>query len=338
MKIKSNYKFSAVLWISHFLTDAIAAFALTTISVNLININTFIIDKIVWLHLFWYFILYNFIAFFLQIFVWYFLDKINDNNNNFNISKKLIIISFVFYILWVLLLSISYILAIIFIWIWSCLFHITCWNISLLSNKNKATNLWLFASWWVVWLSFWWFSAIFSPFIIIFINIALIFISIYILSYKNYKIEQKTKKNYYNVTQKTKKSLPLILWLLALILIFRSSIWTNFQIEYIMNKWIIFYLAISAFLWKIIGWILEDNENFKEKYFIITGLLSILLIYIYSYHFNHILILLLWIFWIQIFVSPITIILYKLIPENRSKIIWFTFWLSLVLWFLVLKM
>lgn len=337
MKIDPNYKFSSILWISHFLTDAIAMYALTIISINIFDYNNFILDKYIWLEIVWYFILYNFLAFFLQIFLWYFLDKIKDNNKYFKISKKIILTSFLFYIIWSILLYVSFILSIIFIWIWSCLFHLWSWNISLIANKNKATNLWIFASGGVIWLSFWWFSAIFFPQVIILINIFLLILWKYILSNNNYKIEEKINLEYNKLSPKINSYLPIIIWLLLFILIIRSTIWTNFQIDFISNKWIIFYLAISAFLWKIIWWILEDNKHFKEKYFIVTWFISFLLIFIYSFYFQNLIVLLLWIFWIQIFVSPITIIIYKLIPKHRSKLIGFTFWLSLVLWFLFLN-
>ena len=336
MKINWNYRLSSMLWLSHFLTDWIAAFALTIISINILDTNSFFIDKYIWLELAWYFVMYNFLAFFWQMFIWYFLDKIENNKNFYDISIKLIITSFIFYISGVIFLNISFFLSILLIWIGSCLFHLWGWNISLLSKKNKATNLWIFASWWVLWLSFWWFIAIFAPYIIIILIIALLLILKYILTNESYEIEDNNETIYYKISKKIKNYIPIIIWLLALILIIRSAIWTNFQIDFIMDKIIIFYIAIVAFLGKIIWWILEDSKKFKERYFIIIWILSFLLIYFYSFYYQNILLLFMWIFWIQIFISPVTIIIFKLTPQDRSKIIWFTFWMSLVFWYLIL--
>lgn len=334
--MNSNYKFSSILWISHFFTDSIAAYALTIITIKSLNINNFIIDNYIWLQVIWYFVLYNFLAFFWQIFLWFFLDKVQINKDNYNISIKLIIISFIFYFLWVFFLNLSYFFSIVFIWIWSCLFHLWSWNISLLSNTNKATNLWIFASWWVVWLSFWWFIAVLYPYFIFIILIFLIILSRFILLNNDYKIDNDKEKEYYKIPEKMKTYIPFIILFLLFILIIRSAIWTNFQIDFSMDRLMIFYLAVIAFLWKIIGWILEDNKNFKETYFIFIWIISFLLIYIYSFYYNNIILLLIWIFLIQIFVSPITIIIYKIILKNRGMIVWFTFGMSLILWYLIL--
>jgi len=266
------------------------------------------------------------------------LDKIKNNKDYYYTSIKIIIFSFLFYISWTLFLGISYFLAVLFIGIASCLFHLWAWNISLLSNKMKATNLWIFASWWVVWLSFWWFIALFFPFLIILVLISLVIISIYILKYKDYKIDNQEYKKYYEISDKFKIYIPVFIGILAFILIIRSTIWTNFQLDFVMDRMVIFYIALVAFLWKIIGWVLEDNKYFYEKYFIITWIISFISIYIYSFYYSNIILLFIWIFWIQIFVSPITIIIYKLIPNHRSKIIWFTFGMSLILGFLLLKL
>lgn len=335
MKIKSNYSFSSLLWISHFFTDSIAAFALTTISINSINIDNFFIDKYEWIQLLWYFFLYNFIAFFMQIFVWYFLDKIIDNQKFYDTSKMLIIFSFLFYILWTILLSISYFLAIISVWIGSCLFHIWAWNISILADENKATNLWIFASGWVVWLSFGWFCALYFANIYLLVDLILIFIWYIIFTNKSYKIESNSNINKYKNNNKYGEYLSVIVLILWLVLIIRSSIWTYFQFELFDNKLIIFYIAISAFIWKLSGWILEDSKYFKEKYLIYIWILSILFIYLYLHFINNLIFLLIWIVWIQMFISPITFMIYKLIPEKRSEIIWFTFWLSLIFWYLL---
>lgn len=337
MKILTNYRYSALLWIGHFLTDAIAAFALTTISLNYINIGIFFVDRFVWLQVAWYFFLYNFLAFFMQIFVGYFLDKIKDNQSFFSKSKNIVLISFVLYIVWVLFLNYSYILSILVIWLASCLFHLWWGNISLLSDKNKATNLWIFASWWVLGLSFWWFNAVYFPIFIVYIVVCLLIVWLFIQSYKSYEIELHEKNDYYNLTKETKNLLAIIIFLLCMVLVIRSAIWTNFQMIYILDRWFIFYLAVAAFLWKITGWVLEDCIYFKEKYFAVTWLISFVAIFVYSFYFQNIVLLLLWIFLIQIFVSPITIIIFKLLSEKRSEIIWFTFGMSLVLWFLLLK-
>ncbi len=337
MKINNNYTLSSLLWFSHFLTDSIASFALATISFNIFNANNSLLDKYFWISVVWYFLLYNFLAFFWQIFIWYFLDKIVDNKKYLYTSQVIVISSFIFYIIWWLLLNFSFIFAITCLWIWSCLFHIWAWSITLVSDKNKATHLWIFASGWVLWLSYGWFLVLFFANAIFLNYVLLIIIWYFIYNNRSYSIEEKPKNDYYIWHTNLQKYVWLIVFLLACILVLRSAIWTSFQIEYINNKIIIFYLAIAAFLWKITWWILEDASFFKEKYFIWNWILSFLFIFLSSFYRDNLSLLLIWIFWIQIFVSPITIIIYKLIPENRSKIIWFTFWMSLVLWFLLLQ-
>jgi MFS family permease len=337
MKINSNYTFSSLLWFSHFLTDSIAAFALTTISLSIHNSNNFILDTYFWISAVWYFLFYNFLAFFWQICIWYFLDKIVDNKKYLYCSKLIVISSFILYVIWWLLLQFSFIFAITFIGIWSCLFHIWGWSIALVSDKDKATHLWIFASGWVVWLSYGWFLVVFFAEAIFLTYVLLIIIWYFIYNNRSYSIEEKLKNDYSTLHTNLQKYVWLIVFLLACFLVLRSAIWTSFQIEFINNKIIIFYLAIAAFLWKITWWILQDAHFFKEKYFIWIWALSFLFIFLYSFHIHNLMLLLIWIFWIQIFVSPITLIMYKLMPENRSKIIWFTFWMSLVLWFLLLQ-
>lgn len=334
MSNKNNFKFSAILWFTHFLTDAIAAFALATIAIKNISDNNFIIDKIVWFEILWYFIFYNFLAFFLQIFLWYFLDKIKTNLELFNTSKKILLSSIVLYIIWSIFLNISYVVSILLIWIWSCLFHISSWNITMLANKNKAINLWIFASWWVIWLSFWLFSATYLPYALIIINLILLAIIRLIYSYDKYKISNHIYKKYYKFKSSHIFYIVSFLWIL---LIIRSAVWTNFQIDFSNNQTMLFYLAITAFLWKITWWILEDIKYFNNKYFIIIWLTSLMSIVTYFSHFKNLFFLLLSVFTIQIFISPLTVMLYRIIPQHRSKIIWFTFWLSLILWFLLLK-
>ncbi|MDP2091138.1 MAG: hypothetical protein Q8K30_06100 [Candidatus Gracilibacteria bacterium] len=335
MKIKSNYSFSSLLGISHFFTDSIAAFALTTISINSINIDNFFIDKYEGIQLLGYFFLYNFIAFFMQIFVGYFLDKIIDNQKFYDTSKMLIIFSFLFYILGTILLSISYFLAIISVGIGSCLFHIGAGNISILADENKATNLGIFASGGVVGLSFGGFCALYFANIYLLVDLILIFIGYIIFTNKSYKIESNSNINKYKNNNKYGEYLSVIVLILGLVLIIRSSIWTYFQFELFDNKLIIFYIAISAFIGKLSGGILEDSKYFKEKYLIYIGILSILFIYLYLHFINNLIFLLIGIVGIQMFISPITFMIYKLIPEKRSEIIGFTFGLSLIFGYLL---
>ncbi len=337
--IDKNKNFWAILGISHFFTDAIASFVLVSLSLAFLEDNS---SFKYWL--FFYFVLYNIIAFWGQSIIWYFLDKIEKNKKSFNISKILILVSFWFYLLWLLVFILNknnqvdsyYIFPVILIWLGSTFFHIWWWNISLLSEKKKATVLWLFASGWVVWLSFWYFLARyyydynFIFFIILFILWTIIYL------WKNYKLENSLNQN-----KLLAKSYPLFKWTfkiyfilsLLFILAFRSAFWTNYQYLFFNEKMIIFYLAISAFLWKIIWWILEDYKPFKEKYFIITWIISVIFIIIYSFFYQNLFLVLAWIFWLTLFISPITIILNKILYRKKAIIISYSFWLSLILWY-----
>lgn len=336
MQLSENTKFSTLLWVSHFLTDSLAAFVLTTISINILSANNFFIDKYLGFEITWYILTYNFLAFFLQIFVWYFLDKIQDNSDFFIVSRYIVITSILFYVVWILALQLSYILSIVLVWIWSCLFHIWSGSITLVSDTKKATNLWIFASWWVLWLSFWGFMWILFPQMVPLVIITVIAIGVLLYKNKSYKIDTNSRNNLVNLSDSIKWFLPIIILILWLLLVFRSAVWTNFQIEFSLDKWILLYLAIAAFLWKISGWFLLDSAVFKNSYFIWIWIISVWMILLYSFLLQELPILLLWIFGIQIFISPITITLHNLISKKRGEIIWFIFWMSLVLGYLVL--
>ena len=343
----NNKIYAIILGISHFFTDAIASFILTTISLE------FLIQKSnldFWYSLFFYFMLYNFIAFWWQFLIWYFLDKTKDNLKSFLVSKYLIFISFIFYLIglsFILLegFVINFILfGVIFVWLGSSFFHIWAWNISLLSNCKKATILWIFASGWVVWLSFWFFVAVFYSSLYFIFYIFLVILALIIYNFESYNLD---KDNLINKVIKSEKILKnkylldkywyfFILSLLS-ILAFRSAIWTNYQYVFYDDKMIIFYLAISAFLWKIIWWVLEDQKFFKDKYFILIWIMSIILFFIYIFIFQNIFLILFWIFWITLFISPITIIIFELFRENKAIIISYTFWLSLIFWYWIFK-
>ncbi len=160
--LDKNKLYGGVLGISHFFTDAIASFVLVSLSLVFLAENSSFKFG-----LFFYFMLYNFIAFGGQSLIWYFLDKVKKSDKSFRISKNLILISFIFYLFGLLILilnknnlwEIYYIFSVFLVWLGSAFFHIWWGNISLLSKKKKATVLWLFASGWVVWLSFWYFMA-----------------------------------------------------------------------------------------------------------------------------------------------------------------------------------
>ena len=352
--LNRNKLFGSFLGVSHFFTDAIASFVLVSISLG------FLEEKANFgFGLFFYFMLYNFIAFWWQSFIWYFLDKIEDNKKSFKISKKIILISFIFYLIWLSCLIFSwnyiptemkYIFSVIFIWLGSAFFHIWGGNISLLSKNKKATVLWIFASGWVIWLSFWYFLAIyyFNFYLIFFIILFLLWIIIYY--WKNFKLEKLELKNnnknnlsteWFKLFQKSKIQKPIhlnyflfIIFLLLFILAFRSAIWTNYQYVFYDEKMIIFYLAISAFFWKITWWILEDNKHFKQKYFIFTWIISLISIIIYTFLYGNLFFILFWIFGLTLFISPITIILNKNFINKKAIIISYSFGLSLILGYL----
>jgi len=332
--LDKNKLFGITLWISHFFTDAIASFVLVSISLVFLETNSSFT-----LSLFFYFMLYNFIAFWWQSIIWYFLDKIKIFKQSLKISKYIILTSFIFYLLWLLILILTrnnlvesyYIFSVILVWLGSAFFHIWWWNISLLSENKKATILWLFASGGVIWLSFWYFLAryYFDLYHIFFIVLTILWLIIYF--WENYTLSNKSKEIYDN---KINYKIFFIVWLLF-ILVFRSIIWTNYQYVFFNKKIIIFYLAISAFLWKIMWWILEDLKSFKDKYFIYIGIISILLILIASIFNNNLILILIWIFWLTLFISPVTIILSKIFTQKKAIIISYSFWLSLILGYLL---
>ena len=333
-----NKIFGIILWISHFFTDAIASFVLTSISlVFLSNYSSF------WFNLFVFFIIYNLIAFWGQSVIWYFLDKIKNIEKSFIISKNIIIFSFLFYLIWLEILiknlwninQIYLIISVIFIWLGSAFFHIWWWNISLLSENKKASILWLFASGGVVWLSFWFFIARYYPQYYFLFFIVLILLSIIIFSFKNFSISEKQKNEILQI--ENKKIYFLIIFLLFLILAVRSAFWTNYQYLFFNDKIIIFYLAISAFLWKIIWWFLEDSKFFKNKYFIFVGIISFLFIFSYYFIYKNIILILIWIFWLTLFISPVTIILNNIFQNKKAIIISYSFWLSLILGYIIFK-
>lgn len=347
--LNRNKLFGGILGVSHFFTDAITSFVLVSISL------LFLQEKANFeFGLFFYFILYNFIAFWGQSFIWYFLDKVKNNEKSFKISKTLVLISFIFYLIWLLILvfykdnliEINLIISVIFIWIGSAFFHIWWWNISLMSSNKKATVLWLFASGWVIWLSFWYFLAVYYYQFYSIFFIILIFLWIIIYFWKNFRLENKlktiSKKGIYKKINTEnfywkifmKYSVYFIIFLLF-ILAFRSAVWTNFQYIFYDEKIIIFYLAVSAFLWKIAWWILEDNTSFKEKYFIFTWILSLIFIFFYTFVYKNLFFILIWIFGLTLFISPITIILNKIFYQKKAIIISYSFGLSLILWYFI---
>lgn len=357
--LDKNKIFGVILGISHFFTDAIASFVLTVISLEFFkeNANIFFIFG-----LFFYFMLYNFIAFWWQIFIWYFLDKIKNNSKSFDLSKKIILLSFLFYLIGLSLIifwknifsEIFFIFSVIFVWLGSAFFHIWAWNISLLSKTKKATILWFFASGWVVGLSFWFFIAYLysNIFLIFYLFLAILWIIIFF--YKNYQLENNIlninkiiwlKSNFIKffnfqsseslVLQSDKNYKTYFIIFLLLVLSFRSAIWTNYQYVFFNEKLIIFYLALSAFLWKLAWWILEDSKKFNDKYFIFIWIISLFLFWINSFLFQNLFFVLIWIFWITIFISPITIELYKLFYNKKAIIISYTFWISLILGYFI---
>ncbi len=326
--LSKNKIFNIILWISHFITDSIASFVLTILSLKIFIWKSTNFDDLIF-----YFFLYNFFAFFSQIFVWYLLDLEKDNLKNFFYSKIILIFSFLFYLIWIIFLNLdSLIFSILLIWIGSSLFHVWAWNISLLSEKNKATNLWIFACFWVLWLSFWAFLALYFKEFYYFYFIVLAILSVIIYSFNSYKIDKKVIPSKINISSKYLKIYFIIL--LFSILAIRSAIWTNYQFVFSNDKIIIFYLAIAASLWKIIWWFLEDLELFKEKYFTIIGLLAFISFLLYNL-FSHLILLLIWIFLIALFISPVTFILYSFFKKKRATIIWYSFWFSLILGFLI---
>ena len=96
---KSNFTLTSTLGITHTITDAMAAFSLTYITIHLLDAHSFFLDTLFGLQITSYFILYNFLAFFCQIFLGYFLDMIQDNSYFIKISKIMILASFIFYII-----------------------------------------------------------------------------------------------------------------------------------------------------------------------------------------------------------------------------------------------
>lgn len=335
MKIHSNYTLSSILWISHFLTDALAAFVLTNIAVG----NTESVHYFSWyfaLSLAWYFIIYNFLAFFLQIFFWYFFDTIRDTENFFKVSKCAVVGSFWLYIVGTLVFHLDSFISITLVWLGSCFFHLWSWNIALISEKNKASHLGIFWSWWVIWLSFWTFMALYFQNIVFIFLLFLLSIWAYIWREKNYTIEKKVTEK--KQISKIAKFLPFIVLWLWTILVIRSAIWTHFQWVFSWDIYVLLFLAIAAFFWKITWWFVEDARFFREKYLFIIWLFAILSIYLYSFEFKFFPLLLLWTFLVQFFLSPITYILSRYLPENKSEVIGFSFWCSLVLGYLVLNL
>ena len=347
--LDKNKLFGGILGVSHFFTDAIASFILVSISL------VFFQEKAnIEFGLFFYFMLYNFIAFWWQSVIWYFLDKIKNNKKSFKISKFLVLISFLFYLIWLWFLIYSknnfnefnYIISVIMTWLGSAFFHIWWWNISLLSEKKKASVLWLFASGWVIWLSFWYFLATYyyNFYIFFFIILTILWIIIYL--WKSFKLEKElkdvsNKHLYKNINVETflwkvfEKYIIYFTIFLLFILALRSSIWTNFQYVFYDEKIIILYLAISAFLWKFIWWFLEDNKNFKDEYFLITWIISLIFIIIYSFIYKNLFFILVWIFGLTLFISPVTIILNKIFYQKKAIIISYSFWLSLILGYFI---
>lgn len=334
MKKYSNFILSISLWLSHFLTDAIAAFVLTTIVLDLWKTSWSIFPYIS-LDVFSYFFLYNFFAFFLQIFLWYFFDKVWNTTDIFRISKIFVLISFIFYALWVLFLYSNVLISVTLTWMGSCLFHLWGGNIALSSDSRKASHLGIFASWWVIGLSFWGFSAITHPFVVVFILGILLLVGIYISLENRFIIDIQRNAPLEVVWQKS--VLSFIVFGICVILIIRSTIWTHFQEVFFGNMPILTSLAIIAFLGKIIWWFFYDMSNFSEKYLGVLGVFVLTSLILYRFAFNNLWLLFFWIFWMQFFISPLTYILYKYIPEKKSMIIGFTFGCSLVLGYLLLR-
>lgn len=332
MKKYSNFILSVFLWLSHFLTDALAAFVLITIVIKS------------WSRLAWitssdaitYFFLYNFFAFFLQIFLWHFFDKLWKTTDFFRISKISILISFIFYPLWVLFLYSDILISVTLVWIGSCLFHLWGGNIALSSDSRKASHLGVFASWWVIGLSFWGFIAINFPLAVILILGILLLLWIYISIENRFVIDTLE----YNKREKKEweKAILLIVFWLWFVLIARSGIWTHFQEVFSDNSLMLIALAIVAFFGKIIWGFVQDLPKFSEKYLGIVGFFALTSLILYSFIFNNLWFLFFWIFWIQFFISPFTYILYKYIPERKSMIIGFTFGCSLVLGYILSRL
>lgn len=334
MKKQSNYILSSLLWVSHFLTDALAAFVLTTITIAVRNSTSspvwyFSLDAVS------YFFLYNFFAFFLQIFLGYFYDSLKGNALFFRVSKQTVVLSFVFYILGVFFLSHQFFVSTVLIGIGSCLFHLGSGNIALVSQKRKASHLWIFASGGVIGLSFWGLAAVYFPTVVVWIVGLLIAIGWYIQGEKAYVIE--TSEHIEKLEKKLRDFFPFIIVGLGSILIARSAIWTHFQQAFWGNTQVLVSLAICAFFWKILWGFLEDTPKFKERYLWVFWVIALASLAIYSYLLHDLVFLFLWIVGIQLFVSPITYILYTYMKEWKSTIIGFTFWCSLVLGYLLLR-
>lgn len=324
MKKYSNFMLSTVLWLSHFLTDALAAFVLTTIALGL--------SKTPW-SIFLYFFLYNLFAFFPQIFLWYFFDRLWSASNFFRISKISVIVSFIFYALWIFFLYSNILVSVVLTWIWSCFFHLWGGNIALSSDSRKASHLGIFASWWVIWLSFWGFIAMASPIAVVFVMWILLLLWIYIFIENQFAIDtsefnQKEKNGWKNT------AILMIFWL-CIVLIVRSSIWTHFQEVFFGNFLVLTSLAIVAFFGKIIWGFIEDLPRFSERYLWILGIFALTSLILYGFGFNNLGFLFFGIFGIQFLISPITYILYRYIPERKSMIVGFTFGCSLILWYLI---
>ncbi len=332
--MNKNYLFSLILWITHFFNDFVAAFSLILLFTN----NSY-------QQAFSYFMLYNILAFLWQGIIWHFLDKIKESYKLFKVSKKLVITSIIFNLFWLFLIilslekflniypNFSIYIWIILIWIASAIFHVSSWTISLLSNKNKATNFSIFECRGVIWLFFWGIIALYFYKFYLILFFILPAIAIIIYKYNNFKIKNKNLQDT-TVFPKNKHIIPVIAFLLLLILTIRSAIRTNYQINYSDNQITILFLAIASFLWKLIWGIIKDSFFRKDIYLLIISVLWFTLIFIYSYFYPNFIILRIWIFLLTLLLIPTTIILSQLL-QKKAFVVSLTLWITLFLWYIL---
>lgn len=311
--------FSIFLLLAHLFTDAIAAFVIVSIWINLwenISLENVVFSKILIIV-----VLYNALAFWWQIFIWYFFDKFQNQKLFFTRCVQIMIWSFFLYILWLLFLSFNIYLSVIFTGIASSLFHIWWGNVSVLTANNKSKYIWIFASGWVVWLWVWTFLALYNPEFIWWIIIWLIIISYFLLEFDfkntNYEIQERKNNNW----------VIIFFILIALFLVYRSGVW-SFEnskiIQLSKDFWIITFIA---FFGKFFGWIFYDflDEKYKKGFLTFCILLSFSAIF---WNIN----IFIFVFLVQFLLSPAIFEMVQIFPSKKSLIIWFSFWLSLILW------
>lgn len=333
MEKVSNYRMSIRLWVAHFITDALVAFCLSSIVITSVWFDGFPIWYSIMLML-WPVMIYNIIWFWWQIFIWHIFDTLKTEAQFFTLSKNLVLMSFICYAIAIILLSINTSLCVIFLWLWSCLFHVGWGNLSLANEKNTASHLWIFASGWVIWLSFWTWSSLYFPYAIFILLSILGFISYQLLIERNDKEiipEIKQPNTFFSI----KKPYLLYMILIGCIIfeIFRSWVWTYFQNAFQWWYLILAGLAGVSFLGKWLWGIFYDSKYFRHEYIFWIFMVSLgsIVWYINS---QQLWLLFIWIFGLQFLLSPVAVILCKIVPESRWKIIGLTFWLSLVLGFI----